>query len=233
VRPARSAPRSAGFIGLIRLDTRFPRPLGDIGNRNSFEFPVRAEIVAGASAERAVRSDGRALLAPFIRAGRRLVDDGAVAIATSCGFLAPFQQELASALPVPVATSALLQIAWANALLPRSRRVGVITIDARALGERHLRAAGAPADTPIAGLPPDGVLARGIFGNLPHLDRRAAERELVETGLRLRKQHPEVATIVLECTNLPPYRAALARATGVPILDCNTLLEWLWRSVGP
>jgi hypothetical protein len=222
----------APFVGLLRLETRFPRPIGDIGNPNGFDFPVRTVVVRGATATRAVRDGAAGLLGPFVAAGRRLVDAGAVAVGTSCGFLAPMQRELAAALPVPVATSALLQVAWAAPLLAPGRRVGVITIDARALGPRHLQAAGAPADTPIAGLPADGELATAIFGDRDRLDRGRALKEVVAAGRRLVADHPEVGAIVLECTNLPPYRNALAAATGLPVLDCNTLLEWLWRATG-
>jgi hypothetical protein len=224
---------AAPFIGLLRLETRFPRPVGDVGNPNGLGFPVRTEVVRGATASRAVHGGSTGLLRPFVAAGRRLVDAGAVAIGTSCGFLVPLQRELAAALPVPVATSALLQVGWASPLIAPGRRVGVITIDAGALGAMHLAAAGAPADTPVVGLAPDGELAGAIFGDRPRLDRSRAEREVVEAGQRLVRQHPAVGAIVLECTNLPPYRVALAAATGLPVMDCNTLLEWLWRATGP
>jgi hypothetical protein len=217
-----------GFVGLLRLDTHFPRPVGDVGNPNTFDFPVRARIVRGASASRVVRGDAAALLAPFIEAGRALAADGAVAIGTSCGFLGPFQRELAAALPVPFAASALLQLAWLAPMLPAGRRAGVITIDAQALDARHLAAAGAPPDTPVVGLPRDGALVRAVFGDAAHLDRDRIRDEVIEAGLRLRARVPELGAIVLECTNLPPYRDALARAVGVPVHDCNTLLRWLW-----
>jgi hypothetical protein len=217
-----------GFIGLLRLDTAFPRPVGDVGNPNTFGFPVRAKVVRGATATRAVHGPAGALLAPFVAAGRALADDGAVAIATSCGMLAPFQRELAAALPVPFAASALLQLAWLAPILPGGRRAGVITIDAAALGAHHLRAAGAPPDTPVAGIAPDGELAGVIFGDRPHLDRDLADAEVLDAGRRLCAAAPDLGAIVLECTNLPPYRDALMRATGLPVYDSNTLLRWLW-----
>jgi hypothetical protein len=217
-----------GFVGLLRLETAFPRPVGDVGNANTFDFPVRVAVVRGATAARVVRGDARGLLAPFVEAGRVLAGDGAVALATSCGFLAVHQRALADALPVPFAASALLQVAWLAPLLPAGRRVGVITIDAKTLGPAHLAGAGAPPDTPVEGLPPDGALARTVFGDRPVLERVAVEAEVVAAGLRLRRRVPALGAIVLECTNLPPYRAALMRATGVPVHDCNTLLRWLW-----
>ncbi|MFZ4759583.1 MAG: aspartate/glutamate racemase family protein [Burkholderiaceae bacterium] len=223
----RAAP-APGFVGLLRLDTRFPRPIGDVGNPNSYRFPVRERVVAGATARRVVQGDATALLGPFVEAGLELVEAGAVAITTSCGFLAPFQHELAAALPVPVAASSLVQVAWLTTLLPPGRRVGVLTIDAHALGPAHLAAAGAPADTPVVGLPPDGALATTVFTDRPTLDRTRACAEVVEAGRRLHAAVPALGAIVLECTNLPPYRDALARAVGVPIHDIGTLLAWLW-----
>jgi len=220
--------RGRGFVGLLRLDTAFPRPVGDVGNPNTFGFPVRAAVVRGATAARVVRADATPLLGPFVEAGRALADAGAVAIATSCGFLAAHQRAIADALPVPFAASALLQVAWLAPLLPSGRRVGVITIDADALGAAHLAGAGAPPDTPVEGLPRDGALAAAVFGDAPSLDRAAIAAEVVAAGRRLRRRVPALGAIVLECTNLPPYRDALARATGLPIHDSNTLLRWLW-----
>lgn len=132
---------------------------------------------------------------------------------------------------MPFAASALLQVAGLAPLLPSGRRVGVITIDAAALGPAHLAGAGALPDTPVEGLPLDGALARTVFGDRPALDRPAVEAEVVAAGLRLRRCVPSLGAIVLECTNLPPYRDALMRATGVPVHDSNTLLRWLWAGV--
>ena len=42
-------------VGILLLDTRFPRVPGDIGSAASFDFPVRYHRVAGADSERVVR----------------------------------------------------------------------------------------------------------------------------------------------------------------------------------
>ncbi len=39
-------------IGILMLDTRFPRPPGDIGNARSYDFPVRYKIVRNAYTDR-------------------------------------------------------------------------------------------------------------------------------------------------------------------------------------
>src|SRR6185503_20271095 len=68
------------FLGVLMLQTRFPRVLGDIGNPATFAMPVRHRIVAGASPQRVVRDGDPALLQPFVDAAKELVHEGARAI---------------------------------------------------------------------------------------------------------------------------------------------------------
>ena len=83
-------------IGIITLDTQFPRIPGDIGNATTWSFPVRYRVVPKASPERVVRQQAAGLLEPFLRAAHDLVQDGVRAITTSCGFLSLYQQETGS-----------------------------------------------------------------------------------------------------------------------------------------
>ncbi|HEY5321271.1 MAG TPA: aspartate/glutamate racemase family protein, partial [Caldimonas sp.] len=129
----------ASILGVVMLDTRFPRLPGDIGNPTTFSFPVRYHVVVGASPSRVVIDADRSLLAPFIAAAQALEAEGCTAIATSCGFLALFQRELQAAVAVPVWTSSLLLVSELQAALPAGRRVGVVTADAAALTSAHLR----------------------------------------------------------------------------------------------
>src|SRR5215216_3062485 len=98
-------------LGILMLDTRFPRPPGDVGHAATWPFPVCYRIVQGAQPHRIMgETPDPALLAPFVEAARELEAAGVRAITTSCGFLAAFQRELAAAVSVPVLTSALLQV---------------------------------------------------------------------------------------------------------------------------
>ena len=51
-------------VGVLVLDTKFPRVPGDIGNASTFDFPVRYHRVSGASSARVVRGTGRILDEP-------------------------------------------------------------------------------------------------------------------------------------------------------------------------
>jgi Asp/Glu/hydantoin racemase len=206
------------------LETNFPRLLGDIGNPATLRqlgIPVRHLTVAGASPERAVLLADPALLPLFVEAAQELVRDGASMISTSCGFLARHQQQLSNALPVPVITSSLLQCSD----LPRP---GILTIAAAALDEATLAGAGVRPGTPMLGVEPGCEFQRCILGNESQLDAARAESDVVRAAQKLVESHPSVQQIVLECTNMPPYRDAIARATGRTVHDIVTLLVQRW-----
>lgn len=214
-------------LGILMLDTRFPRIEGDIGNPASFDFPVIYRTLERIGPSDAVAANpDRARIATALAANaRKLAEAGAVGISTSCGFLALFQRELAALSPVPVATSALLMI---SKLSPK--RVGVITASARNLTPAHFQAVGAPGDTPVQGMPEKGAFAATFLANGATLDRGAVEGETVAAGRSLLKRHP-VDAIVLECTNLPPYARALREALGVPVYDVLDLLRGFYEGL--
>lgn len=220
-----------GHLGVLMLDTHFPRVAGDIGNPATFAGKVRYATVRGASPARVVGSSDRALLAPFIAAGQELANAGAAAITTSCGFLIMFQRELQSALPVPVWSSSLLLVPEIQSQLPAGRSVGVLTVDAAALGAGHLDAAGAAPGTPVEGLAPGCAFQRTLLDDEPELDVAAAREATVAAALRLVARHREIGAIVLECTNMPPYADAVRAATGLAVHDITTLIasRLCWR----
>jgi Asp/Glu/hydantoin racemase len=221
------------ILGIIMLDTAFERFPGDIGNSASFTFPVMYRAVRGATAAAITTLDDDRFLAPFVDAGRALIDDGASAIMTSCGFLALYQRKLASVLPVPVAASALLQLPMIEVMLGGLRRAGVLTFDAATLGPKHFIATGASPDTPVAGLAENCTFRRAILGHACADSFAARERDAVEAAQRLVQHHPDLGAIVLECTNLAPHAAAIHSATGLPVYDVITLANWLHAGLTP
>ncbi|WP_428485682.1 aspartate/glutamate racemase family protein [Rhodopila sp.] len=221
-------------LGILMLEARFPRIQGDMGNAGTWPFPVLYRVVKGASPERVVLHGAAGLLPSFLEAAAELVSVGAEAITTNCGFLSLFQRELAAHVGVPVATSALMQVPWVQAMLPPGKRVGVVTVSAGSLTPRHLEAAGAPLDMPVVGTE-DGVefFRVLILGEKQDMDVGLAAADVLDAGRRLMARHPEVGAVVLECTNMPPYAAALRAALGVPVFDVYSLVTWLQAGVRP
>jgi len=222
-----NGPGRGGFVGVLMLDTRFPRPLGDIGHPDSFGVPVRQAVVRGAwpseivTSAAALRASG--LLDAFKQQARELVRQGAAAITTSCGFLVLLQRELQDAVAVPMITSSLLQL---PELLAREREVGVLTISAQHLGAEHLIAASVPleriGDVIVQGVDPNGEFAGAILANRQALDFDKARSDVVAAALALKARAPGLRTVVLECTNMPPYAQAVREATG---FELRSLLD--------
>jgi hypothetical protein len=214
-------------LGVLMLDTRFTRLVGDIGNPESYSEPVLFEVVRGATVDKVVPAKAPPLIEDFVKAGERLIDRGADAITTGCGFLVLNQAELAKRLPVPVATSALLLIPSLLRQLPAGQRLGVLTFSARDLTPAHFAAAGAPPDMPVEGVAHDGVFQKAIYEQPCDDSVAAREQEVVAAARRLLARHPDVGAILFECTNFPPHRAAVAAATGLPVHDVFTLIAML------
>ena len=221
-------------LGVLMLEARFPRIFGDMGNAATWPFPVLYRVVSGASPEKVVLKGAAGLLPDFIAAAQELVRHGAEAITTNCGFLSLFQQELAAAVGVPVATSSLMQVPWVQATLPPGKRVGLVTVSATTLTSQHLAAVGVPADTPVIGTESGREFFRVLIkAEKDEMDIDLAERDVVEAALRLVAEHPEVGAIVLECTNMPPYAAVVQAATGLPVYDIYSMITWFHAGLRP
>lgn len=219
-------------LGVLMLETQFPRILGDVGNADTWPFPVQYTIVPGATPEAIVCDDMEPFVQAFINAGRGLVAAGCTGIATTCGFLSLIRPRLAAALDVPVAASALEQVAQVQAMLPPDQTVGILTISASTLTSAHLRAAGVPTGCPIQGT--DGSsFSKSILGNLTTLDVPAARQDMVQAAQDLIARHPNVGAIVLECTNMVPYAPDIAQATGRPVYSIYTYLSWFYAGLSP
>ena len=214
-------------LGVLMLDTRFTRFVGDIGNPQSYDAPVLFEVVRGATVDKIVPAKAPPLIEDFVAAGERLIARGASAITTGCGFLVLNQAELSSRLNVPVATSALLLIPSLLKLLPAGKRLGVLTFSGADLTPAHFAAAGAPPDTPVEGVAQDGVFQKAIYEQPCDDSIAAREAEVVAAAQRLIVRHPDIGAILFECTNFPPHRAAVEAATGLPVYDVFTLIGML------
>lgn len=219
------------FIGILMLDTAFERFPGDVGHPATWDFPVRFRVVRGAGAGEATGPDPSGLLEPFIAAGHALIAEGASALTTSCGFLAIHQAALAKALPVPVATSALLQGPMIAASLPPERSLGILTFRAETLSPGHLAGAGCHPATPVAGLRPDSAMRRDILGGAPS-DLPTREADVLRAARDLHDKVPNLGAILCECTNFSPHSAAIRREFGLPVFDIVTLVTTWRQSLG-
>ena len=216
------------MIGIIMLNTRFPRIEGDIGNPSSFPGPVLYERVDQALVSDVISSEplSEEISASFVEAAKKLEDSGATIIGTSCGFLATEQSKLQSAVSCLVLSSSLLLIPFLRSLFDQIPRIGVLTFDADRLTERHFNE-GFDNDIVVQGLPKEGTLYRTILGDEATLDISQAKRDVTSAAKTLLSHAPDINILLLECTNLSPFKHELREVLKLPVFDLVDALVWL------
>ena len=206
----------APAITVLQLDTYFPRIAGDVGCAETYMGEVEILRIAGASVGQIVSADPASIpIAPFEDAIGRARGD---VIVTSCGFLSYWQTHLAQLTDKPFISSALTALPDLCARFA-PQDILTVTFDADSLNTAHF----GPYQTDVIGLPRDLHLRNVIAQNQTALDAVRAGREVVEFVAT--QQQPHHKRILLECTNLPPYKSALAAETGLPITDILTRIE--------
>ncbi|MGY3424359.1 hypothetical protein ACVWZW_004834 [Bradyrhizobium sp. F1.13.4] len=201
-------------------------------NPSTFNFPVIAETVAGAWVENVVRGDP-GLEPAYVAAARRLVERGAVAISSTCGFSIRHQRAIAASVDVPVAMSSLLLIPTLLRQVPPEAKIGVLTYDSTHCGEELL------------GVDDPGERARIVIGGIeggkfwhdelrrppPPIDVTSIETDVGARIESLRDAYPEIATILFECAAFPMVAAAIRRRVKLPVYDITDLCRLMIASV--
>ncbi len=220
-------------IGIILMESYMPFPPGTPGNATTFSFPVRYSTVKGANMERLVYQGDPALLRPFIDAGWELVREGVKAVTGNCGFMVLYQNELSKEFPVPVFMSSLLQLPFIARMLSPGEKVGIITSSRRTLTDRHLEVATGGMDIPIqiAGMEDQKHFYDAIHAEKGELDFEGVEREVVGVATNLVKEDETIRAILFECTDLPPYAAAVQEALNLPVFDFTTMINYVFSGL--
>ena len=220
-------------IGILVLDCAYPFVPGNVANARTFPFPVRYAVVEGANPQRLILDADPELITPFVTAARQLEREGVKAITGACGFMALFQKELQAAVDIPVFSSSLMQIPFMHALTGRA--VGIITADSRHLKPAHFSACSIRKDTPvhIAGMESVKAFTQSVMDDGDIMDSAAVGQGAVRMAKSLCDANPDIGSILLECSDLPPYAADIAAETGRPVFDFITMIKHVEMAVRP
>lgn len=222
-------------IGILVLDCAYPFIPGNVANATTYPFPVRYHEVKGSSIERLLNQRDPSLLEPFIEGARQLEREGVRAITGACGFMALFQKEIADCVDVPVFMTSLLQIPFISRTLKKGQKIGVISANASVLTDEHMRNAGVTEDMPVVlyGMETKHEFPTSVLEEKGTMDTAIIEKEICEVSDQMLADHPEVAAILLECSDLPPFAAALNRHTGLPVFDFITMIKYVYSALVP
>lgn len=218
-------------IGILLLDTEYPRIPGDIGNATTYPFPVMFRVVKGVVTEDILcEKPDESVCQRFIEEAKELEAEGVKAITTSCGYFVYFQEEIADAVNIPVVTSSLIQVPFVAKMFGKNKRIGIICGNSKYLTETHLKKAGIDGSINIAVAGLDKHWS-SVNGPDPKSRLEGLEKTLPKVAKELISKHPDIAALVFECTNFPPGAAAVQEATGLPVFDIVTLIYMLHDSV--
>lgn len=222
----------AGYsIGILCIDTWYPLVPGNVVNACTYNFPVLFKILRGVSVEQIMSGDP-ALLDLLIKGGRELIEQGVRAIVGACGSFANYQKEAAAVFEVPTFMSSMLQVPLILRSLRPSQKLGVVAASAAALTPKVFSQCGITDPsrlviTEAKGLPEFDKLLNcaGRF------DSHKMEQEMIELTRGCAKNNPEIAAILLQCSDMPPYAWAIQNAMKLPVFDMTTLIDWLHSAV--
>ena len=208
-------------VSVLQLDTRFCRVSGDVGCGDSYvNAPEIIRVPRTSVADVVSDQPNQIDLDPFLKAIEQAKGD---VIVTSCGFLSPFQDQLQSVTHKPVIASVLNMLSDLK-VMKGAERSSVLTFNAGRLVDAHFPHPYRAGDFCIVGLHPDNPLRQRIEGDVPDYFDPSDMQDAVMHDFAA-SMTPTTETVVLECTNLPPYKPQMRRNSDVRIVDILSAIE--------
>lgn len=219
-------------IGVLCLESLFPKPRGHLRNPLTFDFPVLCKVVKGANIPKLLFDPTPELARPFVDAAIALEKEGVRAITGSCGFLARYQDLIATQVRVPVFLSSLVQIPLVRLLHGRDSRIGVLTASSAALTREHFQNTGSGIEEVfIKGMEGYPEFWETIIEGKRHdFDLDRLEKEICSAAETLAGEN-NLDALVLECTDLSAFSRSIQDRIGIPVYDINSLTEYVYSAV--
>jgi hypothetical protein len=208
-------------VSVLQLDTRFCRVPGDVGCAESYlHDPEIIRVPCASVANIVTDQPGQIDLDPFLNAIERATGD---VVVTSCGFLSPFQDQLQSITPKPIIASVLNMLSDLD-VMKGADRSSLVTFDATRLVEAHFPNPYRANDFRVVGLRPNNPLRQRIEEDVPDCFDVSDVVNAVVADFALAVM-PTTETVILECTNLPPYKPQMRHDSNVRIIDILSAIE--------
>lgn len=220
---------SGQVLGIIVVKLDYPKLPGNVANASTFDFPVLYEEV-DFEIEQLFAGDP-AIKQMVVDAARKLEARGVRAIIGACGYFAHFQKDVAAAVDVPVFMSSLCQLPVIKSGFAQEGSIAVFCADGSSLNDALLANVGSDMSRLVVQNVGSLESFAPIRWGYHELDNGKLTDDLCTLARGLCSEHPEVKAILLECSDLPPYAAAIQKATGLPVFDFITLANWVASAV--
>lgn len=223
-----------GFsVGILCLEYHLAFIPGDVANASSYDFPVMFREVPGASGDAVIVKQDAELATNFIEAAQWLVQQGCKAITSDCGYIGQYQDQVAASVNVPVFLSSLMQVPMVTRMLGPNRKLGIMVANGASVNDSLLDKVGITDRSHVyfQGLEHQPNFRKSILEESGTLDSDAVEEEVVETALEMQQDNPDTGAILMECSDLPPYGAAVQEATRLPVFDWIGFINYVHHAV--
>lgn len=230
---AREGQVSSGeAIGILLTESVIPYIPGDVANATTYSYPVRFKKVPGLTIESLFNHD-TSILKNVVESAMDLKRNGVRAITGDCGFMAIYQRELAKQIGIPIFMSSLIQIPFMERLIGEDDKIGVITANSRSLDRDVLQPCGADIGDKlvIRGLENSPHFAEAFLIETGELNKDGVESEVVSAAKDIIKKSSKVKLLLSECSVLAPYGPAVQEATGLPVFDYITMINYVYSAV--
>ena len=220
----------AGYsVGIVYIEhVNYPMMPGNVVNAYTYDFPVRMKAVPNLTNTRLFEADPT-IANDIIQAAKDMVEqEGIRAICSACGFFGNFHKKVAEALDVPVALSSLVQIPLIQAMIKPSQKIGILTANAKAMTEELFDNCGITcAENLIVQDTLQSKNFSAVVDMRGYFDNGEARKEVIEAAKELVEKDDQISAILLECSDMPPYAAAIQAETQLPVFDFITLIKWM------
>ena len=210
-------------LGILMLDTQFPRILGDAGNPDTYTTDVVIQIVENVGSLDVVNDQQMPpkILQQFIDAAQSLEQEGASAITSTCGFLFKEQDSISAAVDIPVMVSPLSLYSDIKSSIGRKKVVILTASETDLITLLHSSDDIEIDKVEIIGMEKCAAFSEAILRDKQEQlkDLRSDEiEEFIKSNLiELLSDRNDIGAILIECGNLPPYITAIKSVTDLPV----------------
>lgn len=236
-------------LGIIVWKTWYPALIhGHHNYVTTYDFPVRIKFIENWRAPEDKKEEWAGWNVPeYIRIAKELESEGVAAICTNCGLTGTMQEDLTNAVNIPVFTSSLLQVPHIHKMLRKDKKVGILIHSsevAKAQNYRLLRSCGIDESIPVViyGMAESewadvwNTQFHGLNGETTEeydqeYDPKKVGDVLASNAKKMVSENPDIGAIVLECTEMPLYAAAVRKATGLLVFDSSTQIIYVYNAI--
>jgi Asp/Glu/hydantoin racemase len=231
--------RNFGKVGILTLDRNYRLVKENIARADSHHFPVVIKRVKGLynppspplRDQSGNLNKGAEL---FLNALKDLTEQDTCikAVIGSCGFFSLLQQEVSQWVSLPVYTSPLLLVPFAQNLISQDMQVGIITLYKEYLTSEHFESI--PAidlnRVILSDMSQAAEFRRMIEYDNADVDEKLIQKEVLQAATNLVKSNRSIGAIVVECSDMPPYSRMIREVLGLPVYDYRTLADIAYNS---